>query len=159
MLDIKPLGVLDAPLCAKLHAACFSGTEVWSEQSFRELLTLPTSHAWGIDAEAALVAALLVQRVQDSADILTLMTRPDHRRTGLARILMQRAVDDLSAAGVAELTLDVAADNEAASRFYHRLGFSEQARRKAYYSRAGAAPVDALILRKSLAGHASPKQA
>ncbi len=42
--------------------------------------------------------------------------------------------------------LDVAEDNEAARALYHKLGFVEVGRRKRYYQRVGAEPVDALTL-------------
>ena len=46
--------------------------------------------------------------------------------------------------------LEVAEDNIAALALYHRAGFAAVGRRRGYYHRAGAAPVDAQVLRLDL---------
>jgi ribosomal protein S18 acetylase RimI-like enzyme len=48
---------------------------------------------------------------------------PDHRREGIGSALLGSAEDALRSDGVAVITLDVMAENEAARRFYARHGY------------------------------------
>ena len=48
----------------------------------------------------------------------------DHRGSGLARRLVERAADQAREDGCSELALDVDLDNERALAFYEKLGFS-----------------------------------
>jgi len=49
---------------------------------------------------------------------------PEGRGQGIGRLLMNRAYDELRAAGVTTVALDVLANNEGARRFYERDGFT-----------------------------------
>jgi ribosomal protein S18 acetylase RimI-like enzyme len=57
------------------------------------------------------------------AEIAKLMTRPGHRRRGVAAALMRRAEEEAVARSRTLLTLDTAAE-DGASGFYEKLGFA-----------------------------------
>ena len=85
-----PLVVLrpdDAGRVAMLHAAGFP--DPWRPSAFRDLLTESTSLGLGIEQHGGLVGFVLVQIAAGEADILTIATAPELKRTGIATQLMQ----------------------------------------------------------------------
>ena len=84
------------------------------------------------------------------AELLTLAVHPRARRRGLGRALVAAFEAEAAARGAAEVLLEVAATNHAARALYARLGYVAVGRRPGYYRRAGAPPVDALVLRRGL---------
>jgi len=130
---------------AGIHAACFSTPRPWSAAEFAALLA----------AEGAILAAesrgfLLARTLLDEAEILTLAVLPEARRQGIASRLLSRFSAAAIERGVKTVFLEVAADNAAALALYTRAGFSPTALRKGYYTCTGRAPVDAIILSRSL---------
>lgn len=72
----------------------------------------------GVDACPA------VFEYHDRLVIGDIWVRADHRGTGLAETLVERAAEDARAAGCPEVRLDVDVGNERAIAFYEKLGFS-----------------------------------
>ncbi|MBE9604661.1 ribosomal protein S18-alanine N-acetyltransferase [Acetobacteraceae bacterium H6797] len=127
----------DAALLAAIHAASFAPLERWSDASFSELL--------GMNGTQALVSGeegfVMLRLTGDEAEIITLAVRPDFRRAGLGRALMEAAMRVAAIQGGAVMFLEVAEGNEAARRLYASLGFEEVGRRKNYYPDGQAARV------------------
>lgn len=145
MKQVEPAGPKDAAALAALHASSFGAP--WSEAALRALLNEPGALALRAGADGF----VLVRRVLDEAEMLTLAVRPAARRRGLASALVQAAVVALAQADAAVLHLEVAADNAAALALYARAGFTPEGRRRGYYARgAGATPVDAVIMTRRL---------
>jgi len=71
---------------------------------------------------------------------------PNWQRAGVAAGLLEGLARAARRGDAKRIFLDVAEDNEAARALYQKLGFAEVGRRKRYYQRAGAEPVDALTL-------------
>lgn len=129
---------------ARLHRAAFTMSRPWSAAEIADLLASSHvslfSHAHGF---------ALTRLVAGEAELLTVAVDPRHQRKGIAGGLLRQWLEGLS--GKAESAfLEVAADNAAAQSLYADLGFSEVARRPAYYFRADAAAVDAVIMRHAL---------
>lgn len=82
-----------------------------------------------------LCAFIICSVAADQAEILTLATHPDARRTGLGRTLLAETVTALRDKQVTELFLEVAEDNLAARALYKGAGFSAIGRRPGYYRR------------------------
>lgn len=130
---------------ATLHAHAFSATRAWSAQEFADLLAHPGTFAVGDAASFCLVRTVL-----DEAEVLTIATDPSQRRKGLARRILQEAEEQARARKAATIFLEVAEDNAAALSLYASSGYSQIGRRSGYYLPKDAAPVAALVLRKSL---------
>lgn len=129
---------------AQCHARAFEGRgQVWTAQEIAELLTSPHVFAVG-DARCFALGRV----VADEAELLTLACDPAHQGQGYGRACLAAFEKEARARAAEALLLEVAADNTAAKALYKTTGYAEAARRKAYYTRQGAAPVDALILRK-----------
>lgn len=82
-----------------------------------------------------LSAFIICSVAADQAEILTLATRPEARRSGLGRMLLVETVTALRDKQVTELFLEVAEDNLAARELYKGAGFSAIGRRPGYYRR------------------------
>lgn len=132
---------------AQTHARAFAGpSRGWSAQEMADLLQSPLVFAVG-DARAF----ALGRAIADEAELLTLASDPGHRRKGLARACLAAFEATAQARGARTAFLEVAADNTGALALYHAAGYAQTALRKGYYTRPDAAPVDALILQKSIA--------
>ena len=131
-----------API-AELEKLCFS--DPWSENSIRYELTNPLS-LWLVVLEDDRVAGYVgSQTVLDEADMMNIAVRPDYRRMGIAKELVERLVAALYECDVSCLTLEVRVSNEPAKALYKQLGFVPVGRRPNYYRNP---KEDALILRK-----------
>ena len=153
MTAIRAAGPEDAAQLADLHAASFD--RPWTEDTLRELLAAPGALALCADGVGTMVGGgegfILVRRVLDEAEVLTLAVHPAGRRQGGGRALVEAVADLLALAGVVELRLEVAVDNVPARALYAAAGFEPTGRRRGYYAReGGAAPVDAVTLMRRL---------
>ena len=76
---------------------------------------------------------------------LGLMVAKSHRRRGIGRALLERAVEWARGAGVTKLELHVFPYNEAAIRLYDSFGFRREGFRERHYRRDGEL-VDAILM-------------
>jgi ribosomal-protein-alanine N-acetyltransferase len=138
--------MMTAEELAALHAEAFAGQgRAWRAAEFAGLLAGPhviLCHRKGAFALGRVIA--------DEAELLTIATAPEMRKQGLARCLLRELEQAGARRGATRLFLEVAEDNEAARALYTSAGFAETGRRKGYYARDDADPVDALLLEKPL---------
>jgi ribosomal-protein-alanine N-acetyltransferase len=134
----------DAARFAELHAECFD--EAWGESAFAAFLR--DSFTFALIADEC--AFIVVRVAADESEILTLGTRPDSRRSGLARALVETAGGEAHRRGAKRMFLEVAADNLAARTLYAGAGFAAVGGRPAYYIRSEGPAADAVILSAAL---------
>ena len=139
--------MIAAQSLAALHALAFD--DAWSIDAFDVLLASPGVFVLEKKAGRRTIGFILCRVAAGEAEILTLATRPDHRRQGVASALVGGAIETAARAGADRLFLEVAEDNAAALGLYARDGFEPVGRRAGYYAR-GAERVDALVLRREL---------
>ena len=126
---------------AAIHKAAFARSRPWSAQEFAGLTA-----GKGCFAVGDTRAFALVRIVADEAELLTIATRPEHRRQGLARALMANLHEIAARHGATRCFLDVAADNRAAIALYESLGYDVTGRRAQYYRRADGTQTDAIVM-------------
>lgn len=131
---------------ASLYARAFPDSRPWSPSELAALMADPQVILCGDD-----LAMVIARVVLDEAEILTLATDPDHRRTGLARAVLQSCEDRLRARNVRHIFLEVAADNLAAQALYKGFGYIQAGERPDYYRRKDGISVAARLLRKDIA--------
>ena len=116
----------------------------WDEASLRSELENPLA-LWLVALDGETVVGYIgSQSVLGESDMMNLAVRPDHRRRGVGKALVERLLWELGEENHC-LTLEVRASNEAAIALYDGLGFRQVGRRPKYYLNP---PEDALILRK-----------
>jgi len=140
-----PLGA-GAGRLAALHASAFAHDRGWSAAEFEALASGP-----GTAIHAGAEGVSIVRTVADEAELLTLAVAPAARRRGVGAALLHLAEAAAISAGAVRMILEVAEDNAAARALYAAAGYAAVGRRRAYYSRAGTAAADALILARPLA--------
>lgn len=156
LCTLLPLTPALAAVAAALHETC-GFSETWDERAFLQLLGMPgVAGRIAIAAPSEAPIGLVLWRVAaDESEILTICSRPDHRRRGIARLMLDLAARESGVAGAKRLFLEVAVDNEPARALYEAIGFVHQGRRRGYYATADG-PVDALVLAKDLRAPGDP---
>ena len=143
MIQLEYMSDAHVSQVAELEKLCFSCP--WSEKSVTSELNNPLS-CWLVAVDGGVVAGYIgSQSVMGEADMMNVAVRPDHRRQGIAKMLVEGLVQELIKREVYSLTLEVRASNEPAILLYEQLGFHQVGRRPNYYRDPRE---DALILRK-----------
>jgi ribosomal-protein-alanine N-acetyltransferase len=156
-LTIRPVEGFDLPVLAALHAACFTAPwdQHWTQQSFKDVLGMPGAGALIAAIDSEPVGFAVARVAADEAELLLIGTRPEYRRSGYGRALLEHMLAALKRGGAAQVLLEVAEPNAAALRFYQELGFREVGRRPGYFR--GETTVDALVLARRLGEGAARK--
>lgn len=147
MIEVAPASALAAEALAAIHAEAFD--DAWSAADIATLLESPGVFALAADEAGEPAGFILCRVAVDEAEVLTIATRPAHRRRGIAAALLASGMSAAAGAGAASVFLEVAVDNPGAVALYRSQGFSEVGRRPNYYARAEGA-VSALIMRLDL---------
>ena len=129
---------------AAVHAEALDAP--WGADAFLDFLVAPGALALAADWDGF----ILTRQVLDEAEVLTLAVRPDARRRGVGRTLVDGAAERLAGLGVGVLRLEVAQDNPAGLALYAAAGFTPLGLRRGYYARPGGARVDAQMLVRKL---------
>ena len=130
---------------AALERECFSLP--WSEASIRSELRNELS-LWLVAVEdGRMLGYVGSQTVLGESDMMNLAVRPDCRRRGIGKALVEALCEALRVEKAVSLTLEVRASNEAAKALYAALGFTSVGCRPRYYSRP---TEDAELFRKEL---------
>jgi len=141
---IRPARLADVGDVDAIERAVFS--DPWSANDFTECVT--SGVPFLVAERRGVVAGYIVAHcAADEGEILNLGVAAAHRRQGIGRALVARALQELAGRGVGTVYLEVRASNAAARQLYESLGFGEVARRSRYYRR----PVeDAVVLRAGM---------
>ena len=95
------------------------------------------------------MAGFAIMRFGDhQAHLFLLAVRPDFRRTGIGRSMMEWLEKSCRTAGIQAIRLEVRASNRAALRFYGQLGYRFLGQVAGYYDRREAAVIMAHSLNR-----------
>ena len=145
MIKIEKMDESHVAPIAQLETLCFS--DPWSENSIASELASRLSY-WLVAVEDGQVLGYIgSQSVLGESDMMNVAVHPDHRRRGIAEMLVTALSHDLKERDNVCLTLEVRASNMPAIGLYEKLGFVQVGMRKNYYRNPRE---DALILRKAL---------
>jgi [ribosomal protein S18]-alanine N-acetyltransferase len=140
----------DTPAICDIHTASFD--RPWGLSEFERMLSEETSlaHVAGEERSGKLGAFVLSRIAVDEAEILSIAVRPDRRGEGHSARILVAHHDVLALNGVKTVFLEVETGNGPALALYHRQGYTEVARRDAYYKRSDGTAATALVMRKTL---------
>ncbi len=107
----------------------------WSRSMFAAELRKPSALALGAYLETGeLVGYAFVSRYVDAWHVMNVAVAPEHRRRGIATVLLERLFEVTAGDPRRGYTLEVRVSNETAIRLYERLGFQSRGVRRGYYT-------------------------
>lgn len=143
-LSFRPVGQEAAPALVEIHAEAFAN--YWNIHDFNDFFSVANTFAWLAEAEGQAVGMVVLRVVHEQADIITIAVRPGWRRQGIARALMDKAIEKAIEMKAESLFLDVENGNSAAIGLYSALGFAQISRRRLYYRQKDGSYTDALVM-------------
>ena len=139
----------DTDALLTLEECCFPG-DSWSREALRSHLASDCGHALLCFAGEVCVGDMLFTVIPPEWEILRVATRPDFRRRGIGRALMEGLHAAVEAAGCTDGFLEVRASGVAAQALYEQTGYRRTGLRRRYYR----SPVeDAVLMHR----HTDPK--
>jgi len=148
---IRPARRSDLLAVADIEAQSFP--QPWPVAAFEKFLDAPAFLVaigrGDAPPNGAVVGYVVADSVPNHGEALghvkDLAVHPDHRRTGIGRQLLERAICTLRSTGVASIKLEVRESNEGARRLYRETGFVHRRTVPRYYDDGE----DALIMLRS----------
>ncbi|MBW9094196.1 ribosomal protein S18-alanine N-acetyltransferase [Microbacterium jejuense] len=149
-MTLRPATGDDLDAIMALERASFP-TDAWSEAMMREELASP--HGWYVvDEEAGRLvgyAGLRAVKNAKDADVQTITIAEASRGRGRGRAMLRALLEEAVRRGVADVFLEVRADNPVAQALYVSEGFLEIGRKPRYYQPDD---VDAVVMKLDLRG-------
>ncbi|MBC7297576.1 MAG: GNAT family N-acetyltransferase [Demequina sp.] len=146
---LRDLGESDLEWVAQQERVIF-GSAAWSAGLIREDWRYGTNRYRGVEVDGELSAYAIYGFEGDAFHLMNLAVAPEHRRQGLAKVLMDDFLAEAGTFHAPDAWLEVAVDNEAARGLYESYGFEVVRVRPKYYQPGG---VDALVMRRELRGY------
>jgi [ribosomal protein S18]-alanine N-acetyltransferase len=143
-LLLRPMEPSDLPAAMEIDSLCLP--RPWSEAVWREELESPFGLYLILEEGGEILGQVGVRHVLDELHITTLAVKPEHRRRGHARTLVNAALAAFP--GARRVHLEVRPSNAAARALYETLGFSTTGLRRRYYG-----DEDALLMTLDLEEH------
>jgi len=147
-LAIRSVGEAEAEILTAIHTECFP--RYLNRQAFTDFFVVKNTFALLVENGAEPVAMIVYRVAMEHADIITIGVLPGSRRHGIARMLLEKILDDCRQMGVQKIFLEVEDGNSAGLNLYEQAGFKHISRRKLYYRQLDGSLTDALVMEKRL---------
>ena len=106
----------------------------WSRSMFASELAKPSSICLGAFEGDQLVGYIINSRYVDAWHVMNVAVAAEHRRRGIATMLLERLFEATAGRGRRGYTLEVRVSNAGAVALYERLGFKPRGVRRGYYT-------------------------
>jgi ribosomal-protein-alanine N-acetyltransferase len=126
---LRPMDTSDLSYAMEVDALCLP--RPWSQTIWREELESPVGLYLVLEEEDDISAQIGVRHLADELHVTTLAVRPERRRRGYARVLLEAALGAFPEAR--RVHLEVRPSNVPARSLYTSLGFVTTGRRRRYY--------------------------
>ncbi len=130
--------------------------EAWTRQQVENSLSMPHTYAILVDAERQLLDGtnqasgfILARRAPGEEELLLIGVRPEARRKGLGRALIDYFTTIAREAGAENVFLEMRANNPAEG-LYRACGFKPIGRRRDYYRTLDGTALDAITFSRKL---------
>lgn len=134
-----------------LMAAAFDPRfgEAWTRNQCLGVLAMPGVRLTLAMVDDAPAGFAMVRAVADEAELLLLGVDPRFRRRGIATALLRAVIAEAQVTGIADLHLEVRANNEAV-KLYTAQGFAKVGERRGYYRGKTGETFDAHTYRRAV---------
>ncbi len=123
----------------------------WSTSHFRDCLSNANYLCQVVTHDDEPVAFLILSRILDETHVLNVVVAPAWQRRGIARLLLEQAMETARNDAMTVMYLEVRESNLGAQALYRELGFEVCGIRKNYY-RKGDGHENAVLMQCLLAG-------
>jgi ribosomal-protein-alanine acetyltransferase len=147
--NIRPLTEKQLKDVLQLNLRCFRNGENYTKYTFAYLFNEPRALSYQVVADDGSMAAYMFVIMQEdgTAHLTTIGVAPEHRRRGIAVMLLGHLESVLRAKGISTIVLEVRVKNVPAQLLYVRNGYTTVKRLAHYYSDGE----DCFMMVKSLA--------
>jgi len=145
--QVRCLTLADLPQVMLIERAAYEYP--WSEGIFRDCLRVGYKCFVATDLSDNVLGYALLSVAAGEAHILNLCVHPEHRRAGVAQLLLHNLERVAHRYNAESLMLEVRPSNRAAIALYYNSGFERVGLRRRYYPSATGRE-DALLLSKVL---------
>jgi [ribosomal protein S18]-alanine N-acetyltransferase len=142
-IAIRAFSYTDLPQVLAIERRAF--TSPWSVAMFVLELSKPSGIYLAAVRGTEIVGYVICARYVEAYHVMTLAVDPEHRREGIATILLDAVIE--RAGEDANYTLEVRVSNQAAIALYERYGFRGVGTRPRYYADNGE---DAIIMWRAI---------
>ncbi|MDM7922375.1 MAG: ribosomal protein S18-alanine N-acetyltransferase [Pyrinomonadaceae bacterium] len=134
--SIRTLTRKDLKEVIKLNARCFRNGENYTKHTFSYLLNDPNTLSYRVVTEADEMAGFVfvMMNPDGAGHVTTIGVGPEHRRRGLAKMMLRYLERVLPEKGVSTIVLEVRVSNISAQQLYVSSGFSAVQRVAKYYN-------------------------
>lgn len=130
-MTIEKLSVLDINDLSNFNQRYFD--DGWSLEMLKSAFDSGRFHLFGAKDKEIIIGYISVSQSLDTADIEGIVVHPNYRKKGVAKSLIERAINQLIDLGVQRILLEVREGNLPAISLYQSQGFSAISKRNKYY--------------------------
>jgi ribosomal-protein-alanine N-acetyltransferase len=133
---VRPLTSAQLKEVLRLNIRCFKNGDNYTKHTFAFLLNEPKTLSYRVVTSANEIAAFIFVMINENgaAHLTTIGVAPEHRRRGLARMLLDHMDTALRKREIGTVVLEVRVGNTAAQNLYRESGFTVVQRIAKYYS-------------------------
>ena len=131
-ITVRPATAADLPHLLRIEQTCYP-PDAWPEDEFTDRLACPESTILVVEQAGEIVASIIYTREYHRVHLENVAVLPSARRQGIARLLVQRVIEDLPRLRRKHLLLEVRKSNQAAQSCYRQLGFRDKRVKPGYY--------------------------
>jgi [ribosomal protein S18]-alanine N-acetyltransferase len=149
--EIQTAYATDVPGIMRVMEAAFDPIygEAWNSAQLMTLFVLPGSRMAYAHVDKEICGFYAARVAGPETELLLIAVHPQHRSSGIGRLLMDDWQAWANSKGVEDYFLEMRADNPAIS-MYNAAGFFECGRRPAYYSGGDGKIRDAITMRRNV---------
>lgn len=145
--EIRPLTNNQLKEVWRLNQRCFTNGENYPKATLNYLLSAPNTLSYRVVTSKDEMTGFIFVTIQEgTAHLTTIGVSPEHRRRGLAQMLINHIEDALRIREISMISLEVRVSNFAAQNLYRQLDYAIMQRLDKYYNNGE----DGFLMVKSL---------